>query len=135
MEMTKYEWTKLQRMPPEEVRQILAPLVEQYDDAELGEMFGVSSQQVGYLRRKVGLEKARGRGRGEAKSRGSEFIPFTISFGGDLSKDELVAALKKALRFVEEISDAEMFGATIHLTERAVSEDEEGLGWMREQKT
>jgi len=134
------DWEELVRLPDDDVRRILEPLVTQYDDVVLGEWFGVSDQRVGYLRRKVGLERARGRGSGIRKTEGgsqpvakaasapeiSMGLPqgtLELSLSGRFTREELFRKLEK-LRAVVDLLDAKTFSASIQISEVATVAEE-----------
>lgn len=140
-------WEELVRLPEADARKLLEPLVSQYDDEVLGEWFGVSSQRVGYFRRKLGLEKARGRGGGSLKrptiepnigggttmTRGSSSttdfalgLPqgsLELSLAGRFTRDELFKKLEK-LRAVVELLDAHTFSVSIQISELGTPEEQ-----------
>jgi len=131
-------WDELVKLSEEDAKRILEPFVVQYDDETLGEWFQVSGQRVGYFRRKLGLEKARGRGVNAIKpedqnkgggtqmsrqqSQPQDFtmgLPsgtFELSMSGRFSREELFKKLEK-LRAVVELLDAQTFSVSIQISE------------------
>jgi len=128
-------WDELVKLSEDDARRILEPLVAQYDDETLGEWFQVSGQRVGYFRRKLGLEKSRGRGTNVVKQNGkggiqmgrqqSQSPDFTmglptgtleLSLSGRFSREELFKKLEK-LRAVVDLLEAQSFSVSIQISE------------------
>jgi len=146
-------WNELVKFSEDDARRILEPLVEQFDDETLGEWLQVSAQRVGYFRRKLGLEKTRGRGANTIKLRDqnekggiqmgrqqSQPQDFTmglptgtleLSMSGRFSREELFKKLEK-LRAVVDLLEAQSFSVSIQISELNDTLDLESGGFESE---
>ncbi|MBW2561473.1 MAG: hypothetical protein JRE40_11545 [Deltaproteobacteria bacterium] len=146
-------WGELVKLPEADAKRILEPFVAQYDDETLGGWFQVSAQRVGYFRRKLGLEKSRGRGTnavkstkqnekgviqmGRQQSQPQEFtlgLPtgtLELSMSGRFSREELFKKLEK-LRAVVNLLETQSFSVSIQISELNDTPDFEDEGFNSE---